>query len=160
MQSPPNPQTYNRLERWLLSPRGKRTLNRFYAWGAAFVILGALFKFLKWPYADVILFFSMMTEVCVFFISGFEPEEANYPMPEEGNKSSTDGVIPSSSSAYWEGISTSQEAYEAEMQNLAHSIKELQAEHQRMTQNLAELNRLYARMLQAMTQSQANGHSE
>lgn len=145
---------YNRLERWLLSPKGKRTLNRFYSWGAAFVILGALFKFLKWPYADVILFFSMMTEVCVFFISGFEPEEDTLEDTSEETTPQITEQGKSSSHKPLEGIQASNEAYQAEMQGLAQSIADLQAEHQRMTQNLAELNRLYRRMLDAMTHQQ------
>lgn len=68
----------NKLEMFLASNRGKRTLNLFYSWGAAFVILGALFKLLHIRYANEILFFSMMTEFLVFFISGFEKPAATY----------------------------------------------------------------------------------
>ena len=63
---------YRRLERFLASERGKRILNYFYSWGAAFVILGALFKLLHIRYGDEILLVSMLTEFAVFFISGFE----------------------------------------------------------------------------------------
>lgn len=68
----------NKLEMFLASNRGKRTLNLFYSWGAAFVILGALFKLLHLRYANEILFLSMMTEFFVFFISGFEKPAATY----------------------------------------------------------------------------------
>ena len=61
-----------RLELFLSSARGKRILNYFYSWGAAFVILGALFKLLHIRYGDEIVFASMLTEVIVFIVLGFE----------------------------------------------------------------------------------------
>lgn len=68
----------NGLEMWLSSNKGRRILNLFYSWGAAFVILGALFKLLHLPYGNEILFVSMMTEFFVFFISGFEKPPMTY----------------------------------------------------------------------------------
>lgn len=68
----------NALEMWLSSNKGKRILNLLYSWGAAFVILGALFKLLHLPYGNEILFVSMMTEFFVFFVSGFEQPEKAY----------------------------------------------------------------------------------
>lgn len=44
-----------------------------YAWGAALVLLGALFKLMYWPAAGVMLTIGMSTEVAIFFFSGFEP---------------------------------------------------------------------------------------
>lgn len=64
--------TLRRLELFLSSARGKRILNYFYSWGAAFVILGALFKLLHIRYGDEIVFASMLTEVIVFIVLGFE----------------------------------------------------------------------------------------
>ena len=70
--------TLRRLELFLSSVRGKRILNYFYSWGAAFVILGALFKLLHIRYGDEIVFASMLTEVVVFIVLGFErPEESD-----------------------------------------------------------------------------------
>ncbi len=63
---------------FLASDKGKRTLNLFYSWSAAFIILGALFKLLHFRFANEILFVSMMTEFCVFFVSGFEKPANNY----------------------------------------------------------------------------------
>lgn len=48
-------------------------MSRMYGWGASVVILGALFKIMHWPYADIMLVVGMGTEVLVFFFSGFEP---------------------------------------------------------------------------------------
>ncbi|MDR1224804.1 MAG: gliding motility protein GldL [Tannerella sp.] len=63
---------------FLSSERGKRILNFLYSWGAAIVIIGALFKLLHLPYANQILFAAMITEACVFFISGFERPDNEY----------------------------------------------------------------------------------
>ncbi len=48
-------------------------MSRLYGWGASVVILGALFKIMHWPYADLMLILGMGTEVVVFFFSAFEP---------------------------------------------------------------------------------------
>lgn len=53
---------------------GKRILNYVYSWGAALVILGALFKILHLKGANVMLMVGMGTEVIIFIISGFEPQ--------------------------------------------------------------------------------------
>ncbi len=47
-------------------------MSRLYGWGASLVILGALFKIMHWPFADIALTIGMLTEVVVFFFSGFE----------------------------------------------------------------------------------------
>ncbi len=68
----------NSLEMFLASDKGKRVLNIVYSWGAAVVILGALFKIVHYPFADEILFVGMMTEFFIFFISGFEKPANEY----------------------------------------------------------------------------------
>ncbi|MDR1115504.1 MAG: gliding motility protein GldL [Tannerella sp.] len=72
----------NRLEMFLSSERGRRVLNFLYSWGAAIVIIGALFKLLHIPYANQILFAAMITEACVFIISGFERPVSDYSWEE------------------------------------------------------------------------------
>lgn len=136
---------YSKLERWLLSSRGKRMLNRLYSWGAALVILGALFKFLEWPYANYILFMSLSIEILVFFVSGFEPQESDSNVTSQENISQ-DTTTPSSPFPR-----NHSEAYAEEMRQLARSVAELKDEHQRMLRNLAELNAIYKRMLDAVT---------
>ena len=59
---------------FFLSTKGKKLLNYAYSWGAAVVILGALFKINHWPYATPMLILGMGTEVFIFFISAFEPQ--------------------------------------------------------------------------------------
>lgn len=44
-----------------------------YGWGAAVVILGALFKILHLPGADIALIVGLSTESVIFFFSAFEP---------------------------------------------------------------------------------------
>lgn len=63
---------------YLASKRGKQVLNKAYSWGAAVVIIGALFKLLHWPFGDQMLFIGMMTEFFVFFLSGLEEPEEPY----------------------------------------------------------------------------------
>jgi archaellum component FlaC len=57
-------------------------MNYAYSWGAAVVVLGALFKLTHIPGANMILFVSMITEVFVFFISGFEKTYDKVPKAE------------------------------------------------------------------------------
>jgi gliding motility-associated protein GldL len=62
----------------ILRSKGYRVAMKYlYAWGAAVVILGALFKILHLPGANEMLIVGMGTEVAVFFVSGLEP------LPEE-----------------------------------------------------------------------------
>ncbi|MDO4671684.1 MAG: gliding motility protein GldL [Porphyromonadaceae bacterium] len=68
----------NIVELFLASRKGKRVLNILYSWGAAVVILGALFKLLHLPYGNLMLFVGMMTEFLVFFVSGFEKPASEY----------------------------------------------------------------------------------
>lgn len=72
----------NRIEMFLSSERGKRILGFCYAWGAAIVIIGALFKILHVPYANQILTFAMVTEALVFVVSGFERPGSDYSWEE------------------------------------------------------------------------------
>ena len=58
----------------LLRSRGYRIAMKYlYAWGAAVVIIGALFKILHLPGANEMLIVGLGTEAAVFFVSGLEP---------------------------------------------------------------------------------------
>ncbi len=50
----------------------KVLMSRMYGWGAAVVIIGALFKIMHWPFADHALIIGMGVEAVVFFFSAFE----------------------------------------------------------------------------------------
>jgi len=58
----------------LMTPKARVLLNYAYSFGAAIVILGALFKIMHWKGADIMLIVGMSTEVAIFIISGFEPQ--------------------------------------------------------------------------------------
>ena len=49
-------------------------LPKIYAWGAAVVIIGALFKILHLPNAGLLLGLGLGIEAVIFFLSGFEPK--------------------------------------------------------------------------------------
>lgn len=61
-----------RLQHWMDSVPGQTFLNYAYSWGAAIVILGALFKLTHLSGGDFMLFIGMGTEVVVFFLSAFD----------------------------------------------------------------------------------------
>ena len=48
-----------------------------YGWGAAVVIVGALFKILHWPGANIMLIVGLLTEAFIFFISVFLTAEGH-----------------------------------------------------------------------------------
>lgn len=59
----------------LLNPNSKKFKNRMaklYGWGAALVIVGALFKLQHWPGAGAMLTVGLGTEAIIFFFSAFE----------------------------------------------------------------------------------------
>ena len=60
------------LQRWMDSVAGQTFLNYAYSWGASVVILGTLFKLTHLPYADIMLYVGMGTEVVVFFLTAFD----------------------------------------------------------------------------------------
>lgn len=72
----------NRMEKFLASPNGKRFFNFAYSWGAAIVVLGALFKLTHMPYANLMLSVGMGIEVIMFFISAFDYPSKEYKWEE------------------------------------------------------------------------------
>ena len=55
------------------SKKWKTSMNFVYGFGAAIVIVGALFKILHWPGANAMLTIGLLTEAGIFVISAFEP---------------------------------------------------------------------------------------
>ena len=55
------------------SRKFKLIMKYIYGWGASIVIVGALFKILHLPGADIMLIVGLLTEAAIFFISAFEP---------------------------------------------------------------------------------------
>ena len=61
-----------RLQHWMDSVPGQTFLNYAYSWGAAIVILGALFKLTHLEGGNIMLFVGMGTEAVVFFLAAFD----------------------------------------------------------------------------------------
>ncbi len=122
-----------RIQHFMGSYRGKVILNYAYSWGAAIVILGALFKLTHVPGANLMLWIGMGTEVVVFFISAFDlpvwsgEGRENPPSPpcinSDAGKSNPD--------------------LEDATTNYLNQLKET-------TESLSKLNAIYARLLDAM----------
>ena len=92
------------MQKWMDSPSGQVFMNYAYSWGAAVVVLGALFKLTHIPGANLILFISMITEVLVFFISGFEKTYEKVPRTEgEGAVAGGQAIVVAGGSALPEG---------------------------------------------------------
>lgn len=53
--------------------RWKTFMGYVYGWGAAIVLIGALFKLQHWQYSGLFLTIGLMTEAFIFFLSAFEP---------------------------------------------------------------------------------------
>ena len=69
---------FNRFEMFLSSERGRRVLNFGYSFGAALVVIGAMFKIVHLPFANYILCASLIIESIVFVISAFERPGSEY----------------------------------------------------------------------------------
>lgn len=53
--------------------RWKTFMGYVYGWGAAIVMVGALFKLEHWQYSSLLLTIGLITEAFIFFLSAFEP---------------------------------------------------------------------------------------
>ena len=56
----------------------KAMMPKLYGWGAALVILGALFKIEHFPGASIMLIIGLSTEAIIFFFSAFEKTHTEY----------------------------------------------------------------------------------
>jgi len=75
-----------RMQKWMDSMAGQTFMQYAYSWGAAVVILGALFKLIHVNHADIWLIVGMGTEVFVFFVAAFErvTEKVDENAPQTG----------------------------------------------------------------------------
>ncbi len=55
------------------SKRWKTFMGYVYGWGAAVVMIGALFKLQHWQYSGELLTVGLLTEAFIFFLSAFDP---------------------------------------------------------------------------------------
>ena len=75
------------------SKKFKLFMNYVYGWGAAVVIIGALFKIMHFPGASYVLTGGMLVEAFIFFLSPFDPQIEHYEWSNvfpELNKENTD----------------------------------------------------------------------
>ena len=61
------------IDRLVRTKAYKNFMAKLYGWGAAVVIIGALFKINHWPGGTEMLIAGMGTEVVIFILSAFEP---------------------------------------------------------------------------------------
>ena len=80
----------SRFQDFLETQKGQTILNYLYSWGAAVVILGALFKLTHIEGADLMLFLGMGTEVLTFIVNGFERQSS---AKEEATHTAASGPV-------------------------------------------------------------------
>lgn len=85
---------------WMDTPTGGKVVNYAFGFGAAVVILGALFKIQHWPGGTVILTAGMGTEAVLFVITAFSKPHKTYhwetvfpQLEEEHEDESVDGIV-------------------------------------------------------------------
>lgn len=66
------------LDNLVRSKGYKNFMSKLYGWGAAVVIIGALFKINHWPGGTIMLIIGMGTETVIFFLSAFEPPHVEF----------------------------------------------------------------------------------
>lgn len=66
------------LDNLVRSKGYKNFMSKLYGWGAAVVIVGALFKINHWPGGTLMLIIGMGTETVIFFLSAFEPPHVEF----------------------------------------------------------------------------------
>ena len=66
------------LDNLVRSKGYKNFMSKLYGWGAAIVIIGALFKINHWPGGTLMLIIGMGTETVIFFLSAFEPPHVEF----------------------------------------------------------------------------------
>lgn len=63
---------------WFASKTGKTVLKHFFGWGAAIVIIGALFKIMHYPGSDIMLPVGLGLEALIFVVMIFVPDHPEY----------------------------------------------------------------------------------
>ena len=66
------------LSEFFVSTKWKKFMGFIYGWGAAIVMVGALFKIEHLPGATIMLTVGLLTEALIFFLSAFEPPHVEY----------------------------------------------------------------------------------
>lgn len=93
---------WHSFRRFIASRRGQTVFNILYSWGAAVVILGAMFKIMHVPAGNMVLMIGMIVEVIVFIAAGFDYSS---PSSDEVGANALSGVIVSGGVGYDESPS-------------------------------------------------------
>ncbi len=162
------------IQDYLDSPKGRILLNYLYSWGAAIVILGALFKLTHIKGANLMLFIGMGTEVLVFFISGFEkpfiPEQEQdeqEDMPRTNHIVTVSGTAPvqtvqpvqqvsvpagqAESNLNVSGVEQITQEYIARIHDLTVKMEQMGRHSERMEQSSEELEQLSRNLISINT---------
>lgn len=144
----------SRIQDYLDTPKGRILLNYLYSWGAAIVILGALFKLTHIKGANLMLFIGMGTEVLVFFISGFErPYIPNSAEDEEVpvRQNIADNVRQASANTGTPVSGTDIEEFQSQISALSASMRSMCSHAERMQQSSEELETLTRNLISINT---------
>lgn len=144
--------------KFLSSRAGKRFFNFAYCWGACIVILGAVFKIVHLPYDNLLLIIGMVTEVGVFFLSGFDEPARDYKwervFPELNDKSLDECIdLTPTLRNQLKGADnkhTVSDKYTEQVKNMENNVENMSVEAKKMTEYVTLLNKQYKKMLDSM----------
>lgn len=112
-------------------PKGKLDAITFiYGFGAAVVLVGAMFKFLGWQFANELFILGLSIEAIVFLISAFERQT-------EDNEYKWENVFPQLQQNVGDSQNTS--SYADAMTQFSSTLTELNAQMKSMTQSVAQI---------------------
>ncbi len=77
-QNESNTKKESGISRWWNSPKGKKTVNVVYSLGASVVIIGAMFKILHLPGANMVLGTGMICEAFIFSLGALDKPFKEY----------------------------------------------------------------------------------
>lgn len=151
----------NKFTTFLGSRLGKRLFNMAYSWGACLVILGATFKIAHYPYDDLFLTVGMVTEIIIFFISGFDEPSREYKwnrvFPQLDAKAAdpqaAGDVVNKMMAEISETLSKINSSYAEQLEVLRRqldSIKHSEVQHEEMTEKVKAIDAQYRRIMEAM----------
>lgn len=143
------------LMKFFSSRSGKRFFNFAYCWGACIIILGAVFKIISLPYDNLLLLIGMVTEVAVFFLSGFDEPARDYkwervfPELEDKNLDDKEKAQALRNRVIGSGTPISGK-YADQVNELENNVRTMTEETKRMNEYVSMLNKQYKKMLESM----------
>ncbi len=130
------------------------TITFIYGFGAAVVLVGAMFKFLGWPFANELFIIGLSIEAVVFLISAFErkEEEIEYKWENVFPQLQSEGETPNMNGSYANAMDTFAQTLgemtnniqhlSDSLQEIRHSMRESAASSQEMRNQMGEFNDL------------------